>query len=286
MGLVNRPFYFANQTASLGGSAPPAAVIGVNFTANANNVDGANVVMLTALTFDVQYLVVGIGGINGSNVSSSCLLDVLTDLTGSTNFLPFIDDLVCGFTPTPAAATTGIELWYHFPIFIPSGASVGICARTAHTSNITSGRCVMYTYGNPSRPDAWWYGHKVESLGITAATSRGTNVTPGNSGAWGSWTDIGTPTTASYGAVQFGVNSSDNASLAIGYYWQVGVSGSAMTQLPGSPTHFIATSTGEISARTGMQPIFCDIPEASQMQLRAMASGTGEVYNAAIYGVY
>lgn len=262
---------------------PPAATVGTNFTAGASNTDGTSVSVISALSHDLHYLIVGIGGVNVSTGDGQGLLDILIDRAGGTSWSSFIDDLVCGFTPTPAAGTAGIQQWYHFPLFVPAGASLGVRARTAHTANITSGRVVIYGYGEPSRPDMWWCGTGVESLGINEASSKGTNVTPGNSGTYSSWTTIGT-SSYRYGAVQFGVNGSDATASAIGYYWQIGY---GSTQLPGSPTAFMATSTNEVSSRTGFgQIIWCNAPASTVWQLRATASGTAETYNAAIYGVY
>lgn len=281
--LLTAPFYFANQVDNLTGT-PPAATVGTNFTANANNADGSVVAVLSALSFDVHYLIVGIGGINTSTANCQCLLDVVRDPAGGTAWVSFIDDLVCGFTPVPAAGDAGIQLWYHFPIYIRTGSSIGVRARTAHTSNISTGRVVMYAYGNPNHPDMWWCGNSVESVGINAASSSGTSVTPGNSGAFGSWTSVGSATTNPFGAIQFGLNGSDSSSLAIGYYWQIGY---GSTQLPGSPVFYASSTTAEVTARSGFgQIIWCDIPAGTQLQARGTSSGTGEAYNMAFYGVY
>lgn len=279
--LILPPWYFANQVDNLTGT-PPAAVPGTNFTAAANNADGTAVEVLSALAFDCHYLVVGIGGTGASGINGQCLLDVLVDRAGGTSYGAFIDDLVCGFSAVPVA-TAGLSIWYHFPVWIPAGSALAVQARSRHTVNVTTGQVVMYAYGNPSRPDAWWCGQKVESLGINAATSQGTDVTPGNTGADGAWTTIGV-STARYGAVQYGVNGSDGSAAALGYYWQIGV---GSQRLPGSPTLYFPVDATERGARTGnVQPIWCDVPGGATWQLRATSSGSAEVFNAAVYGVY
>lgn len=280
--LILPPFQFANGTDNLTG-IPPAATVGTNFAAGASNADGSAVGVLSALAHDVHYLIVGIGGISLAAADSQALLDVLIDRAGGTSWSSLIDDLICGFSPIPAAGTAGIQQWYHFPLWVPAGAALGVQARTAHSANITTGRVVMYAYGGPSRPDMWWCGQAVESLGIDAASSKGTNVTPGNAGTYGSWTTIGT-STARYGAVQFGVNGSDGTAANIGYYWQFG---HGSTKLPGSPTCYASVSSNEVAARTGFsQPILCDVAGGTIWQARGVASGTAEVFNAAVYGVY
>lgn len=284
MALMNSPpWSFADYTSNLTGT-PPAATVGTNFTAGANNTDGSAVSVLSALGHDVHYLVVGIGGISASAANHNALMDVLADPAGGTSWGSFIDDLMAGFTPIPTAGTIGIQSWYHFPIYIPAGTSLGVQARSANATAATAGRVVMYAYGNPSRPEMWWCGSKVESLGVNASSSLGTAVTAGNSGSWGSWTNIGT-SGYEYGAVQFGLNGTDGASAAVGYYWQIGY---GSNQLPGSPDFYASVSTAESAARTGFcQPIFCNAPASTTWQTRGKCSGTSEPSaNMGIYGVY
>lgn len=282
MSLILPPWYFANAVDNITGT-PVANDFGTAFTAGANNADGAAVSVLSALAFDVHYLIVGIAGINTTATDTNALMDVLIDPAGGTSWASLIDDLVCGMTPI-IGTLRGMNRWYHFPVFIPSGAALGVQARNASAGAITSGRVTLKAFGNPSRPEMWWCGSKVESLGITAASSKGTNVTPGDTGAAGTWTTIGT-TTGDYGAVQFGVNGSDSGAVARGYIWQIGYSS---VQLPGSPNFYYGMSASEEStAQEGFnQLIPCSIPNGTVMQARATCSGTNEVFNAAIYGVY
>lgn len=281
MGLLQAPWRFTRGASNLSGT-PDAATVGTAFTAGASNSDGSAVAVLSALAFDCHYLIIGIAGISAAGADAQCLLDVLTDPAGGTSYGSFIDDLVCGHTPV-LTDRTGIGCWYHFPIFIPAGSSVAVRARTAHGSNIATGFVVAYAYGDPTRPDMWWCGQKVESLGTNAASSKGTDVTPGNSGVDGSWTTIGT-STYRYGAVQYGVNGSDGTAAALGYYWELGVGSQAF---PGAPKSYRLNTTSEAGIASGLsQPIWCDVPASTAWQLRATCSGTAEVWNAAVYGVY
>lgn len=281
MSLILPPWGFANSINNLTGT-PPATDAGTGFTAGANNADGTAVEVLSSLTFDCHYLIVGVSGITVSAANSQCLLDVLTDPAGGTSYGSFIDDLVCGFTE-PQAPTVGICCWYHFPVYVPAGSSIAVQARTRHTSAITTGKVVIQAFGNPSRPEMWWCGQKVESLGINAATSQGTDVIPGNSGADGSWTTIGT-SSHRYGAIQYGVNGSDASSAARGYYWEVGI---GSTVFAGAPKMYRSQGSAEVASTVGnAQPIWCDVPASTAWQLRATCSGVAETFNAAIYGVY
>lgn len=267
---------------SLSGT-PPAATVGTNFTFGASNADGATVAVGSATTRDLCYLVVAISGCNTTAQDNSALADLLWDPAGGTSWASFIDDLVAGYTPVPAGGTTPLGCVYHFPIWVPAGTSFGIRARKNGATAATGGRCVIWGFGEPKRPDAWWCGQGVEALGINAGTSKGTSHTPGNSGTFSSYATIGT-STKRYGALQLGVNGSDASATAVGYYWQLGV-GSA--RLDGTPVVYTSNSTAEVTARSGFEgPLFVDIPASTAMQVRATASGTAEAHNVAIYGVY
>ncbi len=264
-------------------ASPTTFLTGTNFTTGASNADDATVTVLSALAKDVCYLVVGIAGTTALAEDQNTLLDVLIDPAGGTAWASLIDDLVCGFCATPTLGALGMTAWYHFPIWIPSGASVGVRARHPSANTNTNSRVVVYAYGKPTRPDMWWCGQRVESLGINAGSSKGTNHTPGNSSAYSAYATIGT-STRRYGAIQFGVNGSDGVMLGVGYNWQLGI-GSA--QMPGTPTFYLSANTNEQIARTGFnQPIWCDTPVSTTFQCRATCSGTAEIYNVALYGVY
>lgn len=280
MSLIVPPFQWAYGVNNLTGT-PPAANWGTQITAGANNADGTAVSVISATTADIQFLCIGISGYNTSTANMQVLMDILQDPAGGTAWASLIDDLICGFTPTLAASGQSFSLFYYFPLWIKAGTSIGAQARCAHTST-QSGRVAIWAFGEPSRPDAWWCGQKVESLGINAASSSGTNVTPGDSGTFGSWTTIGT-STGRYGAVQMGVNGSDATSAALGYFWQLGY-GSA--QMPAAPVWFTCNTTSEIGQRCFPFPLNCDVPSGTTWQVRGTASGaSAEVHNVAVYGV-
>ena len=282
--LVTPPWYFANVTDNYTGT-PANNQAGTSVTVGASNADGATATLLTALGHDVHYIVVGINGATSSGRAQYTLLDILQDPAGGTAWASLIDDLVCGYTLIFLNTVVGM-MWYHFPVFVKSGSSIGARARTSISTGIGNARVFISAFGNPSRPEMWWCGQGVETLGVTAASSVGTSLTPGNTGSYGSWTNIGGTTNAPYGAIQCGTNGTDASAAALAYYFQVGYSS---TQLPGSPTMgqvYTTAEDGMISRPNA--PIWCDIPSGTQMQMRATCSGTAEIWagGVAIYGVY
>lgn len=262
---------------------PSNSTPGANFTYGGGNVDGAAVSVLTPAQA-LQYLVIGVGGCGTNAEDNSALADILIDTAGGTNWSTLIDDLIVGFTGGLTNGTGPMPLWYHFPLLIPAGASLGIRAKKNGATAATAGYCVMFGFGNPANPRAWDYGTGVESLGIAdAANSKATLHTPGNTGAWSSYATVGT-STKTYRAIQLGLNGSDATASNSGYHWQVGVGGAQVT---GVPTFYGSIGTAETMARTQFYgPTWCTIPSGTAIQVRATCSGAAEQQNVAIYGVY
>src|SRR5581483_11563686 len=222
---------------------PPAntGTLGSSCIAGANNADGSAVSLISAVSHDVEYLVVGASGYTISAGNGSTLLDILVDPAGGSSWSTgFIDDLLVGCSP-PAAANAAVPVWYYFPIFLKAGTSIGAQARCAHTSTI-SGRVIVYAFGGNARPESWWCGKAVTSIGITAASSKGTDHTPGNSGAYSSWTNFGSTLPAPCGALQFGVHgtNSDTSATALGYYFEFGAGSTRI-----GPNYYHANGTAE-----------------------------------------
>lgn len=280
MSLIVPPFQFANITDNLPSTPGTTNSSGTAITANANNTDSTPVTLLSALAHDVHWINFVVAPFSASAADAQCLLDILTDPAGGTSWGSFIDDLVCG--QTNFFSSGGLQ-WYNFPIWIPAGTSVGVRARTKHTANL-SGRILINALGNPSRPEAWWCGQKVESLGIDPSTSSGTVITPGATGAAGTWTSVGSVTSARYGAIQLGINGSDATAVSAAYHFEVGY---GSTPLPGAPKRVVIGNTTEQHVHWNAAiPVFCDIAEGTQMQARATSSNAGEDWNVGIYGVY
>lgn len=282
MALAVPPWGFQHCTTNITGT--PTFSPGAAPVLGASNADGSTVTLHSALAHDVHLLELCIYGTGG--LLSNSLMDVMIDPAGGTSWTEFISDIVCGFQPAQGSASiNNASLQYSFPIWIPAGASLGVRGRNNDTAT-NSSWVVSHVYGDPSRPQMWWCGQKVETLGVTAASSDGTVWTPGASGTMSTpWTTIGT-STAHYGAVQLGFNGADDGTVvARGLHIQMGY---GSTQLPGSPTFYHNTGTAEIYAQYlyGL-PIWCDVPAGTVWQVRGTYSGTAsDAVQSAIYGIY
>ena len=284
MGLIVEPWYFTNYVDNFG--TTPASLHGTTVTPGVLNADGTAAQLLAAQTFDIYYIVVGLAGYNATGTAMNALADILIDPAGGTAWKVLISGLVCGFT---GGYTAGVQatLMYRFPIYIEAGATIGCQTQVSAASPPSAGitKVTIQAYGPPSRPDVWWCGAGVETLGVTAATSTAVSVTPGNTGAYGNWATIGT-STARYGSIQMGLNGVDSNMNAAQYFFQVGRNNVA---IPSHPTMAAATTTLEAVYYSYMYgPTWCDIPSGTALQVRGTCSGTAEVWagGAAIYGVY
>ena len=277
---ISRWQYYASNYIS----APSATTPATEFTAGGSNADGAAVSCLSALAQDAMLISISIGAINNPTVDTSALLDVLVDPAGGTSWSELISDLLCGFSTTPLTTAT-LNCVYIFPLVIRAGSSIGVRCRTASASDVTNNDVVIQVWGQPSRPELVWAGQKVETLGVTAASSIGTDITPGASGTYSAWTNVGSVTSARYRALQFGVNGTDNVMAANTWRAQIGYNSTA---LPGTEGFEWSTSTDEVLRRQWVpRVIHCNIPAGTQMQARMTVGGAaGESADCAIYGVY
>lgn len=275
MGLIIRPPSWAHCTSNLGGAAP-------TITGGSAGVEGTPVALFSsAVTHDVEYLVIALWGDFIAATNSSGLFDILIDPAGGTSWdttNPLISNLLVGFSNDIASG-----LWtprmYHFPIWVKSGAS--FAGRVQYASSGLSVEAAIHVYGGSANPSTWWCGTHVESIGIDTGNSRGTTHTPGNSGTYSSWTNLGSTQSGTSGAVQFGFTGHLTAYNALQYFWQFGIGSQQV-----GPTMWEAMGTSEAGVQSPSGPIFYAAPSGTQWQVRATCSGTGQAHNAAIYVVH
>lgn len=261
---------------------------GTAFTPGSSNADGTAVSVLSALAKDIVYLTfeVGVETTAAQTGTNNCAqLELLIDPAGGTSWSSFATGFLIG-GPFGAHVWGGFPIRYYLPIWIPAGASIGVQARTAGTGR--AHRILMRGYGMPKFPGRWWAGQKIETLGYTAAESRGTLIPPDASAStFGAWTTVGT-TTRRYGAVQFCeqiVNSTTGTTATFVHEY-----GHGSEQLPGTSTYRSVQNTTETKLATGYHsPALCDIAAGTIMQARA-SSSTGSAssgsLNVTILGVY
>lgn len=264
---------FANYSDNFGPlTADGTTGFGVGVAMGTSNADGSDTAILSALAHDCEYLWIGIANTSASAEAPAALMDLLVDPAGGASWSNLITDLLVGGAGNASfnSSSTSMPLAYHFPLWIPAGSSLGARIRRQSASARTA-RVMIVAAGGNKNPASWWCGQRVESITtFDAANSLGQLHTPGESGAFSSWTNLGSPNSARAGAAQWAVNSVTGASMGASTYdYQFGVGGVKI-----GPRAYVGASIGEVLCRLYHGPIFCDIPAGTQLQVRAAASGT------------
>jgi hypothetical protein len=282
MALITKPPAWAYCTTNLSGTPSNGSGNGTAVIAGTNNADGSNTSILTAVSHDVELIVINVAGLAIAGGNGSALLDLLVDPAGGTSWssTPLISDLIVGCS-VGNSSTAGYAYTYFFPLWVKSGSSLGARIRSSHTGSLTS-RVILNLYGGNSNPSSWWCGQNVESIGINAASSTGTSHTPGNTGAYSTWTNFGSTTTNVSGAVQYAVHGTSTTTTAngAGYHMEFGV---ASTRI--GPNVLRMTNTSESGWQLPTGPIFCSLPSGTQLQVRGTCSGTAQALDVAAYVV-
>lgn len=285
MGLIAKPPSWSFCTSNLTGT-PANTSNGATFTIGTSSAFGAAVSVLSALTHDVEYLVIAVSNSFLSTTDARSSMQVLIDPAGGTTWdttNPLIDGLTFGKLATGwTGASQGAGKIYHFPIWVKSGASIGVRAMTVSTAAVGAPRLIMWAYGGNENPSSWWCGQKVTTLGVTNAT--GTLVTPNASaGTFGSWTSVGSTLGAPAGAFQFNSQGpSGGADVQASYFVEMGAGSNRI-----GPTYALTSNTTENLAVTGDGLIFKSIASGTQMQARACGSIASQVAtDVSIYAVH
>lgn len=168
-----------------GGALTDNNGFGTPITCGASNADGTAVTLLPALAHDCEYLWLGIAGTGASNAASAALMDLLIDPAGGTSWTSIIDDLLAGWATGSATFFTGtsvagLPIEYHFPLWLPAGASIGARIRLQSATVPTVTRVMAQVCGGNKNPASWWCGQKVETVGtMDPSNSLGQLHTPG-----------------------------------------------------------------------------------------------------------
>jgi len=267
-------------------SSVNAEALGAAVTSNATaNTDGTAVDLFgAALTHDVEYLRLSFSAAQTAGQNNDALATILIDPAGGTSWSTLIPFLICGLVndvsisgSSPAAQTC----FYDFPIWVPSGATLGCQVRANNTSAATW-QVLAMAFGGNANPASWWCGQRVTAIGVTSAASDGTSVVPGASGSFGSWTDVGSTLGADAGALQYGV-AGPGGTFAFGasYEYEFGVGDVRI----GAPL-FRNLTTNESGWWIGTGPIFRSVASGSQLRARGRCNTTAQTLSVAAYAVH
>lgn len=276
MSLIVPPFGFSKFAHNYQATPAFNAIVGTTVTTGASNADGSTASCLSALGFDVQLLEIDINTNNTTATDTSTLVHVVIDPAGGTAWdttNKLITNILAGFAGTGGARSL------YFPVRIPSGATVGALGRNVTGSTRTVG-VGMRAFGGLTRPELWPTCDEVISFGDTAASSKGTTITPGAAGAAGTWTSVGSTTAKDLFGVVLAVQGVGAVISANSLHVEVGISSTAL-----APPFYITTSSAEQVVALPSFPVYFPIPSGSQLQVRATTNSGVTTFDVCLYGL-
>ncbi len=255
----------------------PSNTPGTILTANGSaNTKGSWVTLITP-NFDVSLLVINIGGTVASATVTGALVDIGTGAVASEVVL--FPNLLGGWA---YQITNGHNISKEIIVPCDIPANTRIAARVQSAVGGSTAGVIIYAFGSsvpaPANITA------MDAYGPDTSASHGVNLTPdASAGTFGSWTNIGSPTSRDYKALipMYGGNVDDtatNEALIV----EFGESSTAFARY--------AAFMNILEGGAGLYPptmIQRAIPAGTQLQARIKSSeASGEAKDFALYGIY
>lgn len=267
---VSFDYYESNVTTPTTGTSVTAGG-----TAHVKNTTYTTLIASTAQ--DAYAIEIKFSDVSTAVTDTSMLVDIAIGAAASETVI--IPNLNAGYAGGQQALNEGGQ-FYWFPLYIPSGSRISATAQAAIISDTVL--VTVRLWGQPSSPV--WAGSEVIDYGTVGASSKGTDVAAGTSGAEGTFTQIVASTTRSHYYIAAGMGcAADTTVQTNGGLIDVGVG--AATEDPILEDYPFRASTNEDITH---RPIgtFVQVPSASRLTARISAqSATAQSYDVILYGV-
>lgn len=239
--------------------------------------------ILAATAQDIFYVQIGFNAVNVSSAIRDCLADIGVDPAGGTTYAVLIPQLLCSCAASTALCGDG-TINYFFPVFIKAGSTVA-CRMSVNNSTVGTGRVTIRGYGQPSNPSAIKYGTSVVAYGTVLASSKGTTVVPGATGAAGTYVSLGA-TTQDHWFWQMGYGIGNAATAARAYHGDIAV-GDGTNFLILIPSIYLNVNAATALGYNNSGWNESIVPSGTTLYGRMTCSGTAAAtpYSMAAYGV-
>ena len=235
--------------------------------------------IIASTSFDSYMIAIMASQYGASATASEGALDILV---GAATERVLIPNLLMGYCGGNTADNlNGCKIWL-FPLYIPAGTRIACQAAGARTA--TAVRVGIKLWGGDGFPK-FRVGTKVTTYGM-GTVPNGTTITPGASGAQGSWTQI----TASTGEDNFAFvpsfqvaadTTTNNRYLSL----DLGI-GAATEQVIGDGHVFMTNATEHMAGPFPCFPVYHDVPAGTRLVMRASCNSTIDGgYNGVIHAV-
>jgi hypothetical protein len=263
-----------HNTGAVGTATPGTSVT----TGGTSSTKGTAVQLIASTAFDAYWVKVVASSYGLAATASEGALDILI---GAATEEVLIPNLLMGGCGSIAAAGNGPKCW-DFPLYIPAGSRLAAQAAGARVS--TAMRVAIYLYGGDGYP-AFRVGSKVTTYGM-GTVPNGTTITPGASGAEGSWTQITSSTSEDHFAFvpSFQCNADTTMNLR---QFMVDIGTGAATEEMIAEGYWFATDNGELMGGPyNSMPCMTDVPSGTRLVMRVSNSGANDSgYNGVIHAV-
>lgn len=250
----------------------PATAWGTSLTPGQNSYP-AYASLSTTATKECFGMMINIGSGASSTNNRDIIVKIGMDPAGGSSYADFISHLL-GSASAPYG-TLGGGHWYYFPVYVPSGATF---AGTASVNNATVGtvRVALWLFADPVNPDGLKYGHRVETIGATTASSSGTAVTSGTASE-GSWTSLGTSANTNF-YWELGVGCNDGTMSALIYHAELSADNNATRPKILIPDVVIEASSTEQFSKNLQPALFTgdEVVAGATIYGRLQCSGTAD----------
>ncbi|MCI0349062.1 MAG: hypothetical protein L0Z53_06515 [Acidobacteriales bacterium] len=255
------------------------ATIGTAVTTGAaSSTKGADATLIASTAFETYWVRIIATGYAAVATNSRGCLDIWTGTDPEEVIIPNL--LFGGCACISGSARIGAKSW-EFPLYIPAGTAVG--ARAAGDRVSTAVHVAIFLFGGDALPP-FRVGRKVTTYGITTVPN-GTSVTPGASGAEGTFTEIVASTTEDHFAFlpsyQLGGDTTQSNNRLF-----VDIGAGAATEEEILQSAIFISSGDESCMNLPIWPAFHDVPSGTRLAMRASNSGTNDAaYDGAIHAV-
>jgi hypothetical protein len=259
-----------HNVGAVGTGTPGTAVT----TGASASTKGAVAELIAATAFDAYWIRVVATNYAVTATASEGALDIMV---GASTERVIIPDLLFGMA---GGAPIGGRYW-DFPLYIPAGTRLSAKAAGARVSSTL--RVAVWLYGGHGYPP-FRVGTTVTTYGM-GTVPNGTAITPGATGAEGTYTQITASTSRDHFAfVPSFQTSADTTVNDRGYAVDIGI-GSATEETIGEWLYQINVNEIQNGPLNPM-PAFVDVPSGTRLALRASNSGANDgAYNAVIHAV-
>lgn len=249
-------------------------------TGGAAGTKGTPAELIASTNFDAYWVTITASDYAAAGAAAQGALDILI---GSATEEVLIPNLLFGHAGMHSNATAGMgpKRW-DFPLYIPAGQRIAVQACGQRTS--AAFRVQIYLYGGNGYPP-YRVGSKVTTYGLSSLP-RGTSITPGASGAAGSWTQVTASTSEDHFAFVPSFQAATDLTMSnLTHTVEMGI-GAATEEKIGFTYLFGSDANERMQGPVNSYPSFADVPSGTRLAMRASCSGVNDAaYDCMIHAV-